>query len=188
VSKLRGLPLRVAWFYFRASRRALRTGDAGVLRAAAGPDSIRHLLEIAAGRQTVVELGTAAGWSAIALTLADAGRTVTTFDPTAWPTRERYLQLMPRNARRRLTFAAIDGAGGAATFADTADLVFIDSSHHRDETVASVLAWRQRLASDGVIVFHDYDNASWPGVAEAINELGLKGESPGGSLFVSPAG
>jgi predicted O-methyltransferase YrrM len=184
VSQLRGLPPRVAWFYFRASRRAIRAADAAALRAATGPESARHLLAVAAGAKSVVELGTAAGWSAIALTLADRDRRVTTFDPTPWPTRERYLQLMPAQARRRLTITEVEGALGAETFTTAPDLVFIDSSHHRTDTIASALAWRERLATDGLIVFHDYENESWPGVTEAIHELGLTGESPGGSLFV----
>jgi len=181
---LRGLPPRVAWFYFRASRLALRTGDEHALRAASGPESIRRLLEVAAGRRNVAEIGTAAGWGAIALTLADANRRVTSFDPTSWPTRERYVRLAPAAARRQLKFVDTLGTDGAEIFAGAADLVFIDGDHERDATIAHMEAWRPRLAPGGVVVFHDYGNADWPGVAEAVHELGLTGETPGGSLFV----
>lgn len=181
---LRGLPPRVARFYFRASRQALRTGDEHALRAASGPESIRNLLKVAAGRRNVVEIGTAAGWGAIALALADADRRVTTFDPTSWPTRERYVRLVPAAARRRIEFVEALGSDGAEMFSGTADLVFIDGSHDRDATIAHMLAWRPLLAPGGVVVFHDYGNEGWPGVAEAVEELGLTGETPGGSLFV----
>lgn len=184
VRHLRGLPPRVAWFYFRAARGALRTGDEHALRAASGPQSIRKLLQVAAGRRNVVEIGTAAGWGAIALALADPSRRVTTFDPTSWPTRERYVALIPAGARRRIEFVHALGVDGAEMFSGAADLVFIDGSHDRDATIAHMVAWRPLLSPGGVVVFHDYGAAAWPGVAEAIRALGLTGETPGGSLFV----
>ena len=174
----------MAWFYFRASRLALRTGDDAALRAAAGPRSVKHLLDAAAGRRVAAELGTGAGWSALALVLADRRRTVTTFDPTEWPTRDQYLELAPRGARERLTVREVEGHLAPADFDGAPDLLFIDSSHDRGETQASVRAWRERLAPGACVVFHDYDNPAWPGVAEAVEELGLDGETPGGSLFV----
>jgi predicted O-methyltransferase YrrM len=132
----------------------------------------------------VAEIGTAAGWGTIALALADANRQVTTFDPTSWPTREQYLSLIPASVRSRIEFVDALGVDGAERFSGTADLVFIDGSHDRDATIAHMEAWRPRVAPGGVVVFHDYGNESWPGVAEAVRELGLTGETPGGSLFV----
>lgn len=184
IRHLRGLPPRVAWFYFRAARRALRTEDEHALRAASGPESMRRLLDVAAGCRNVVEIGTAAGWGAIALALADPARRVTTFDPTPWPTRERYVGLIPAAAGRRIEFVDALGVEGAKMFAGTPDLVFIDGSHDRDATVAHMLAWRRLLSPGGLVVFHDYGAEAWPGVAEAVRELGLTGETPGGSLFV----
>jgi predicted O-methyltransferase YrrM len=184
VRHLRGLPPRVMWFYFRASRRALRAGDEHALKAASGPESVRRLLAIAEGRHDVVEIGTAAGWTTIALALADPDRRVTSFDPTSWPTRERYVRLAPAGARRRVEFVDALGTEGAGLFSGTADLVFVDGSHDREATIAHMQAWRPLLAPGGVVVFHDYENEAWPGVAEAIRELGLTGETPGGSLFV----
>lgn len=181
---LRGLPPRVAWFYLRATRKAMRAGDERALQAASGPESVRRLLAVAEGRRNVVEIGTAAGWTALALTLADPARRVTSFDPTPWPTRERYVRLVPRGARSRVQFVDALGTEGAELFAGAADLVFVDGSHDREATIAHMHAWRARLAPRGVVVFHDYENDAWPGVAEAIRELGLAGETPGGSLFV----
>ena len=181
---LRGLPPRVAWFYFRASRRARRSGDDRALQAASGPDSVKRLLAIAEGRHDVVEIGTAAGWTAVALALADPDRRVTSYDPTSWPTRERYVRLVPAGVRKRVEFVDALGIDGAKLFSGAADLVFIDGSHERETTIAHMQAWRPRLAPGGVVVFHDYENEGWPGVADAVRELGLAGETPGGSLFV----
>ena len=181
---LRGLPPRVAWFYFRATRRALRDGDERALQTASGPESVRRLLAIADGRHDVVEIGTAAGWTTIALALADSHRRVTSFDPTPWPTRERYARLAPPAAKERVEFVDALGVDGANLFSGTADLVFVDGNHSREATVAHMEAWRPLLAPGGAVVFHDYENEAWPGVAEAIRELGLTGETPGGSLFV----
>ena len=179
-----GLPPRVAWFYFRATRLALRAGDERALQAASGPESLRRLLAVAEGRHNVVEIGTAAGWTAIALALADSDRRVTTFDPTPWPTREQYLRLVPEGARRRVEFVDVPGTDGAGLFSGSADLVFVDGDHSREATIAHMQVWRPLLAPGGVVVFHDYENEGWPGVAEAVRELGLTGETPGGALFV----
>ena len=184
VRQLVGLPPRVAWFYFRASRLALRTDDEHVLRAASGPESVKRLLDVAAGRRSVVEIGTAGGWTTLALALADPDRRVTSFDPTSWPTRERYVRLVSAAARERVEFVKALGADGAVTFSGTADLVFIDGAHDRESTIAHMEAWSPLLAPGGVVVFHDYGNEAWPGVAEAVRDLGLTGETPGGSLFV----
>lgn len=184
IRELRRLPPRVAWFYLRASRRALRADDRAAIRAAAGPESVRHLLRAGEGRKAAVELGTGAGWSTVALALAEPGRSVTSFDPTEWPTRDRYLSLASPQARERIEIKKVEGHLAPGSFAGSADLLFVDSSHDRGETIASVRAWQPRLAPGAVVVFHDYENPDWPGVAEAVRELGLDGEAPGGSLFV----
>ena len=35
------------------------------------------------------------------------------------------------------------------------------------------------LSPGGVIAFHDYDDEDYPGVTEAVRELGLQGEARG---------
>ena len=47
----------------------------------------------------------------------------------------------------------------------------------------AVPVWRPALAPDAIVAFHDYDHPDFPGVREAIEELGLDGEARGG-LFV----
>ena len=64
-------------------------------------------------------------------------------------------------------------------------MLFIDSSHEREPTVLEFTAWRPRLAPGAVVVFDDHGHPDWPGVAEAVGDLGLAGEVRGGALRVA---
>jgi hypothetical protein len=66
---------------------------------------------------------------------------------------------------------------------ESVELLFVDSSHDRESVLAAFRAWREALVPGAVIDFHDYDHPSFPGVREAIDELGLAGRQCGG-LFV----
>lgn len=180
---LRPLPLRVALFYARALRRAHVRGDRWGPDAAARPAELAALLVVARGRTRVVELGTAMGWTAIALALADRSRRVTTVDPVAVPERKLYLELVSAAVRDRISFVAGEGAAVGAREHRPVDLVFIDSSHERAATLAEFRAWQPRLAGGGIVAFHDFEHPGYPGVAAAIEELGLAGERRGG-MFV----
>src|SRR5947207_2083394 len=183
---LGGLPLPVAIFQARAVVHAAWSGDAFALQAASRPSDVRALLRLARGRRTVVELGTATGWTTASLVAADKARTVTSYDPVVQPGRARYSALVRPNARARMTFVQETGEAGAATWdGPPVDLLFIDSTHTRDDTLAEFEAWRPTLAPGGLVVFHDYGNPEFPGVAEAVAELALPGEVIGGS-YVSP--
>src|SRR3954470_13057857 len=114
LSHLAGLPLPVASFQARAVVRAARSGDAFALQAASRPSDVRRLLALAAGRRTVVELGTATGWTTASLALADPARTVTSYDPVVQPGRASYMALASPKARARMTFVQDTGESGAA--------------------------------------------------------------------------
>ena len=62
---------RVAVFRARARRAARIARHEFALAAATSAADTAVLLELARGRQRAVELGTAAGWTAISLALAD---------------------------------------------------------------------------------------------------------------------
>ena len=66
---------------------------------------------------------------------------------------------------------------------DAAELLFIDSSHDRESVLAAFLAWRVALIPGAVVAFHDYGHPEYPGVREAILELGLVGRETEG-IFV----
>jgi predicted O-methyltransferase YrrM len=182
-----GLPLSVAAFQARAVVLAARSGDAFALQAASQPADVRGLLRLASGRRSVVELGTATGWTTAALVLADRERTVTSYDPVVQPRRARYAELVRPQARARMTFVDETGEAGAARWSGPpVDLLFIDSTHTREDTLAEFRAWRPHLAKGARVVFHDFGNPAFPGVAEAVEELGLAGEVSGGSYVADP--
>jgi predicted O-methyltransferase YrrM len=180
--QLRVLPLPVAWFAWRARREAGRRGDVFSLTSATRPDDLAILLELADGRRQVVELGTGTGWTSIALAIADENRQVTTYDPIDRPERERYLALIKIEARKRITFVKAPGVVGP-TSNQKIDLLYIDSSHGRSATIEELDAWRGALSSGAIVVFDDFTHPDFPGVREAVKELGLRGVQRG-TLFV----
>jgi predicted O-methyltransferase YrrM len=179
---LLALPPRVAVFQARARRLAWRTGDMFSLTSVTRPADLRALLALARGRHRVVELGTATGWTAISLALADPARTVSTLDVVTREEPHRYLQLVNGSVRRRIELEIRDGAQGPLDPVPV-DLLYIDSSHDRASTIAEVLAWRPVMAPGATVAFDDYGHPDYPGVREAIAELGLPGERRG-TMFV----
>jgi predicted O-methyltransferase YrrM len=176
---LRRLPPRVAWFYLRARRLAARTGDEFSIRSVARPFELGELLKLAKGRTAVVEVGTGTAWTAIALALADRNRRVATYDPIVRPERERYLDLVSKSVSARIEFLEAGGEGGPAHDGAPAQFLFLDSSHERQETLDTFRAWEPVLAPGAIVAFHDYGAEAYPGVAEAVEELGLRGEVVG---------
>jgi predicted O-methyltransferase YrrM len=131
----------------------------------------------------VVELGTGTAWSAIALALENEARRVVSCDPCVRPEREAYLDLAPRAARERIELRRESDSAGSRPGDEPVELLFIDSSHEREPTVTAFRAWRDALAPGAVVVFHDHGNPHYPGVRQAVAELGLAGRESG-SLFV----
>jgi predicted O-methyltransferase YrrM len=179
----RVLPRPVARFYRRAQAEAVRAGDRFSLDSATRPAELAWLIELAAGRRQVVELGTATAWTTIALALADAQRRVVSYDPVVHEHREGYLALIDPGVRARITLRQRTEADGPEPGDAAVDMLFVDSTHDRDSVLRTVSVWQPVLAPGAVVAFHDYDHPEYPGVREAIEELGLPGESSGG-LFV----
>jgi predicted O-methyltransferase YrrM len=175
----RALPARAALFQARAMLRAARLGDDWALVSSTRPADVAELLRLARGRRRVVELGTGPGWTAIALALADPERRVTTYDPVVHDHRDEYLALAPEAAERIEWIAA----PGVEARGEGVDLLFIDSTHEREPTLAEFAAWRPRLAPNATVAFHDYGHPDFPGVRQAVEELALEGE-PRGGMFV----
>jgi predicted O-methyltransferase YrrM len=176
------MSLRVRWFLWRARRLARRLGHEWGLRAATRAGDLGELLRLARGRRRVVELGTGPGWTAIALALDDPLRDVVTCDPVEHEHRADYVALAP-GADGRIEWVRAEGAAAAGAAEDPVDLLFVDSTHEREPTLAEFRAWRPRLAPGAVVAFHDYGHPDFPGVEEAVRELGLQGERRGG-MFV----
>jgi hypothetical protein len=109
---------------------------------------------------------------------------VVTYDPVEQPGQVWYLGLAGAEARARVHLRHEPGQRGPRDADPPVDFLFIDiGGHSRADTVAAFVAWRSSLARDAVVAFHDYGE-SFPGVAMAVAQLGLKGEKLGQSLFV----
>jgi predicted O-methyltransferase YrrM len=184
LSWLRAVPWPVARFYLRAWLTALRTRDRFTIDSATRPSDVAALLALARGHAVAVELGTGTAWTTVALALADAGRRVESYDPVVRPERERYLALAPA-ARERIALHAAP-AQDARPQPGSVGFLFIDCAHDRETTVAAYRAWAAAVAPGGVVAFHDYDHPRYPGVSEAVRELGLRGQVRGG-VFVRRA-
>ena len=183
------LPAAVARFHARARSEAARAGDRFSLASATAPRDVARIVELAGGAREVVEIGTGTAWTSISLALAEPERRVVSFDPIEWEHRHRYLALVDPSVRERIELVEGFGEPAAEGFGRPVEFLFLDSSHEREETVATFRAWEPRIAPGARVVFHDYGHPEYPGVAEAIEELGLDGE-PEGPLYVwrKPAG
>jgi predicted O-methyltransferase YrrM len=179
---LRGLRPRVLWFQWRARRVAWRTGDRFSISSATRPAETRVLLELARGRRCVVELGTATAWTAITLALDDPERRVVTYDPLARPEPLRYLKLVKRGVRDRVQLVIAPGSAGPVR-GEPVDLLYIDSSHERGQTIEEVRTWQPHLRSGGLLLFDDYTHEGFPGIRQAIEELGLDGTDAASSSY-----
>jgi hypothetical protein len=175
------VPARVARFYLRAVWTAWRTGDTYSLAVATRPQDVSALLRLADGHEEVVELGTATGWTAVALAIADDRRRVRSYDPEIRPERERYLALAGP-ARERIELHA-RRAEHVRAEPESTGLVFIDCAHDRETTRDAYRAFEPAVRPGGAIAFHDYGHPLYPGVFEAVHELGLQGEVSGG-MFI----
>jgi predicted O-methyltransferase YrrM len=183
VLSLRVLPARVARFWWHARRHARRTDDRFSLNSPARPVDLAELLACARDRTAVVELGTGTAWSAIALALDDRARRVVSCDPCVRPEREAYLDLAGRGVRERIDLRDEPDSVGPRPGDPLVQLLFIDSSHERESVVTAFRAWRDALAPDALVVFHDHGHPDYPGVRQAVAELELSGRKSGG-LFV----
>ena len=172
----------MALFQWRAWRLAWNAEDGFSPLSRTQPRKLAVLLSAASGRRRIVELGTGTAWTAISLVLADPEREVLSYDPIQRPERERYLRLVSPETRRRLTFVSASGDEGPRDGA-MVGLLYIDSSHHREDTIREIEAWRPALEEGSLVVFDDFGNSEYPGVEEAVRHLGLEGKERRG-LFV----
>jgi hypothetical protein len=182
---LRGLRPRVLLFQWRARQMAWRTGDLWSIDSVTRPDDTRALLAFAAGCKLVVELGTGTAWTAVTLALDDSTRRVVSYDiPDAYREMraERYMNLVSPDVRDRIELVVAPGSIGPRE-PGAADLLYIDSSHEREQTIEEVRAWQPHLREGALVIFDDYTNTDFPGIREAIEQLGLQGERQG-KLFI----
>ncbi len=166
------------WFHWRARRLAWRTNDLFSVTSVTRPADMRVLLELARGCSRVAELGTATAWTAVTLALDDRQRRVVTYDVLKRDEATRYLELVGSDVKERIELVVAPGSAGPLD-QQPIDLLYIDSSHMREQTVAEVRAWQPYLRPGASVLFDDYAHPDYPGVREAIEELGIEGEQRG---------
>lgn len=177
----------VSLFYLRALALAVRHRDRRAVRASTRAYELTRLLRLAGDRAVVVEVGTSVAWTSAALALARPGRRVISIDPRVRPQRDRYLSLLDPATRARIELILGRGEDGPSVLgqepAPPVELLYLDGRHTCEATAAAFKAWRPALAPRALVALHDYGEPAFPGVAEAVAQLGLQGEVAG-TLFV----
>ncbi|MEP6978126.1 MAG: class I SAM-dependent methyltransferase [Thermoleophilia bacterium] len=174
------LPPRVLLFRLRAIALSRRTGDPS-RRWPLSIWRLSRLLALARGREQIVELGTATGWTAYSLALANRRARVKTYDLTVWPGRDRYRPLVPASALERVELVLRRGEDGPEE-PMSCDLLLIDANHWHPAVREMFEAWYGSVVPGGLVVFDDVA-PEFPDVARTIADLGLSGERLG-RLFV----
>ena len=180
--QLRVLPPRVALFQWRARRLATKMDDRFGPVSATRPPKLAVLLSLAKDRHYVAELGTATGWTAISLLIADPRREVVSYDPFERREPHVYLDLVDPSVRDRLTLVLARGDTGPQLDRPV-ELLYVDSAHNCADTIRELEAWRPVLPEGAVVVLDDFTHPEFPGVKDAVQQLGLTGELREG-LFV----
>jgi predicted O-methyltransferase YrrM len=139
------------------------------------------LLAVARDRDRIVELGTAAGWTAYSLALANPRARVTTYDWVEHPNRERYRSLVPPDVLDRVDQRLRLAQRGPEEPTEC-DLLLVDADHEHEPVLEMTAAWYASVVPGGLVVFDDYAS-EFPGVREAIEDLGFDGRQVG-RLFV----
>ena len=179
---LRVLPRRVALFDWRAHRLASQIGDEFSLVSATRPPDLALLLRLARGRRRVVEIGTGTGWTALALALQDPHREVITYDPVYRAERERYLELVDPGCASASRSCRPRARAGRSTSARSTCSTWTAPTDAATRSRSSTPGSRA-LAPGALVILDDFTHPDFPGVREAVQELGLSGRQRG-TLFV----
>lgn len=147
------------------------------------PQELEWLADQASKHKRIVEIGCYRGRSLCALSEHTSGE-VWAVDrwgsgeiyPNHIDGAEAYRACMKNIADLELKnvhVCVMDSLSAARTFHvfGKFDMIFIDADHRYEEIKADILAWAPLLAEGGLLCGHDYNNAEWPGVVRAVDEL-----------------
>ena len=174
------LPPGVVLFRLRAIALALRTRDVS-RRSPLSFWRLSRLLALARERERIVELGTAAGWTAYSIALANPRARVKSYDREPRGGRDRYRRLVPASALERVELVLRRGEEGPES-PTSCDLLLIDADHWHPAVRAMFDAWYGSVVPGGVVVFDDVA-PEFPDVGQTIADIGLSGKRFG-RLFV----
>lgn len=152
------------------SWRDVQIGDGPAISTSLTEAESDELRRLAAGAD-VLEIGSAYGYSAIVMALAGAN-SILAIDPhlwlDSWPTMTANVEAY--GVANRVQIWRTDSQAALPTLRiPTFDLVWIDGDHEA-ATVAHDVHWaRQLLKPTGHLACHDYDEATCPGVRQALD-------------------
>jgi predicted O-methyltransferase YrrM len=130
------------------------------------------LAELAAGKE-VLEIGSAFGYSAVVMALA--GASVYAVDPHTWIAQSHAVML-----ENVAAYGVLDRVTILAQYSFTAlpelvssgrefDVVWVDGDHEAPTVAHDVTMALKLLKPDGILLCHDYDEATCPGVKISLD-------------------
>lgn len=140
-----------------------------------GPGELLWLRKMAAGMETIVEVGSLHGRSAYAMATATEGK-VYCIDP--WEDSLSYLYNSPPGSMYGEFKANTKGIKNIISLhcespdcgflvPDPVDMVWIDGDHHEAAVLADISYWHMRVRK--IICGHDYGNPICPGVKKSVD-------------------
>jgi len=121
----------------------------------------------------ILEIGTAAGFSASLLAQAAPLATIVTLNPRDWEvaTATNYLEPWPNvTAVQAVSWDYLDTYN-----APELDMVFVDGDHNR---IFRDMPWFNLLKVGGLMLFHDYSEVSCPSVFKTVRNFMLELKRP----------
>lgn len=154
--------------------RDVAIGDGPAISTSITAAEAEALRQLSRGARTIMEVGSAFGYSAVVM--AHAGATLVAVDPHAWLTS---LQVMQGNlaAYGAAGWVLVDQRPSQVSLPERAaagwrcDLIFIDGDHGESAVEHDVTWALELLADDGVLACHDYDEDTCPGVRPALDRV-----------------
>jgi hypothetical protein len=146
---------------------------------------LRWLAERAQSHKAIVELGCHMGRSTSALAANTPGTvyalddwnglrdTIDESTGESWhnPEPEALYKMFLRNTRGYSNIVSIKCNHAAPGAVPQPDMVFIDGSHKYEDVKRDIHYWCGKIAPGGLLCGHDYDEAVWLDVCQAVREL-----------------
>ncbi|HEC65899.1 MAG TPA: class I SAM-dependent methyltransferase [bacterium] len=120
--------------------------------------------------QIYTEIGVAYGKSLATMCYyAKEGVNIYGIDRLNWGQRDENIQKLGIEPRHK--FIEGDSQQEALAWMESIDLLFIDADHLYDGVKKDLLSWVPHVKSGGVIMMHDYDSPTSPGVVQAVSNF-----------------
>ena len=131
------------------------------------------LFETAKDTDSIIEVGSYKGRSTTALAMGCKGlvTAVDTFRGTALAEDAATVRAAFQENTEKLGNVKLlcDSSERAARLCPSVDMVFIDAEHTYEDVKADLLTWLPKAKK--LICGHDYNDPSWPGVKQAVDEI-----------------